>query len=124
MKRISTMAISALVALTFIAASAATPAQAGSKEHRIVAGILLGAIIANEVHRRKKRHHSGHRYNSGRVYHNDVYVKPRKHRRVRHNSRRSAWERHVRHCHRKYRSYDKYSDTWIYRRDRERICRL
>ncbi|MEP0942503.1 MAG: BA14K family protein [Rhizobiaceae bacterium] len=129
MKRISTTFISALVALTFIAASAATPAQAGSKERRIVAGILLGAlggaIIASEINRsKKKKNHYGHRRNPSHVYNDDIHVKPRKHRRVRHNSRRTSWERHVRRCQRNYRSYDEFSDTWIDRRGRERICRL
>lgn len=128
MKRITTTLLSALVALTVIAASAATPAQAGSKERRIIAGILLGAIggaiIANEVNRSKKKRHKAHRPNSRRIHDNDIYVEPRNHRRVRHNSRRTSWERHVRRCARKYRSYDEYSDTWIDRRGRERICRL
>ena len=129
MKRISTSLISAVVALTFIAAAAATPAQAGSKERRIVAGILIGAIggaiIASEINRHKsKKKHTGHRYKSGHVYHDDIYVKPRHHRKVRHNSRRASWERHVRRCYRKYRTYDEYSDTWIDRRGRERLCRL
>ena len=128
MKRITTSIISAMVALTFIAASSATPAQAGSKERRIVAGIILGAIggaiIANEIDRSKKKRNYAHRHNPGHVYQDDVYVKPRHHRKVRHNSRRTAWERHVRRCQRAYRSYDEFSDTWIDRRGRERLCRL
>ena len=68
MKRMTTTFIGAVMALTFIAASAATPAQAGSKERRIVAGILLGAIggaiIANEINRsKKKKQHYNHRQN-------------------------------------------------------------
>ena len=129
MKRMTTTFIGAVMALTFIAASAATPAQAGSKERRIVAGILLGAIggaiIANEINRsKKKKQHYNHRHNPSHVYNEDIYVEPRHQRRVRHNPRYSEWERHVRRCQRRYRSYDEFSDTWIDRRGRERLCRL
>ena len=129
MKRMTTTFIGAVMALTFIAASAATPAQAGSKERRIVAGILLGAIggaiIANEINRsKKKKQHYNHRQNPSHVYNEDIYVEPRHQRRVRHNPRYSEWERHVRRCQRRYRSYDEFSDTWIDRRGRERLCRL
>jgi len=128
MKRLSTMAISTFAALAFIAASAQTPAQAGKKDHHIFAGILLGAlggaIIASEINRGHKTRHYGHRYNSDRVYDDDIYVEPRKPRRVRHGKRLSRWERHVRRCSRKYRTYDERSDTYITRNGRERICRL
>ena len=130
MKRMTTTFISAMMALTFIAASAATPAQAGSKERRIVAGILLGAIggaiIANEINRskKKKQRHYNQRHNPSHVYNEDIYVDRRHQRRVRHNPRISEWEHHVRRCQRAYRSYDEFSDTWIDRRGRERLCRL
>ena len=129
MKRMTTTFISAMMALTFIAASAATPAQAGSKERRIVAGILLGAIggaiIANEINRskKKKQRHYNHRHNPSHVYNEDIYVDRRHQRRVRHNPRISEWERHVRRCQRAYRSYDERSDTYIGYDGRERRCR-
>ena len=128
MKRLSTMAISTFAALAFVAAAAQTPAHAGSKEERIIAGILIGAIggaiIASEINRSHKRRHYGHRYHSDHVYDDDIYVEPRKVRRVRHGKRLSRWERHVRRCSRKYRTYDEFSDTYIDHRGRERTCRL
>lgn len=128
MKPFSTMVISTFAAFAFIAATAQTPAQAGGKEERIIAGILIGAIggaiIASEINRSHKRRHYGHRYHSDHVYDGDIYVEPRRLRRVRHGKRLSRWERHVRRCSRKYRSYDERSDTYITRNGRERVCRL
>ena len=132
MKSLSKMAISTFAAIAFIAASAQAPAQAGGKGERIIAGILLGAlggaIIASEINRRhdrrRDRRHYGHRYHSDHVYDDDIYVEPRKTRRVRHSKRLSRWERHVRRCSRKYRTYDERSDTYITRNGRERVCRL
>ena len=128
MKRFSTIAISAFAALAILAASAQTPAQAGNREGRVVAGILLGAIggaiIASEINRNHNRRQYGHRYHSDHVFDDDIYVEPRKPRRVRHGNRLNRWQRHVRRCERKYRSYDRRSDTYITRSGRERVCRL
>ena len=127
MKRISTMAISTLAALSFMAAATVTPAQAGDRTARIAAGVFLGivgtAIVANELKKDRKKRKYAHRHYPSRVYHDDVYVKPRHHR-VDRGHRQSSWERHVRRCYRAYRSYDEFSDTWIDRRGRERLCRL
>ena len=129
MRRISTTAISTILAMSCIAAAFSTPAQAGDREARIAAGIFLGilgtALVASEVKKKRKRHKKyAHRHNPHNVYDDDIYVEPRHRRRARENRRASRWERHVRRCYRKYRTYDEFSDTFIDNRGRERLCRL
>ena len=122
MRKLSVLTIAGLTALTIALTSVVTPAQAGKREKRIAAGILFGviggAVIANEIHR-KRRHHHGNVY--GHEYEHDQI---RVHRRKYHRPRLSGWERHVRRCYRKYRSYDEYSDTYIGYDGIERRCRL
>lgn len=131
MKRITTIAIAAFTAITIGATSLSTSAYAGDRERRIAAGVLLGAIggaiIAGEIHRKKKRRHARRHYYNPQPAYRDEY-RPRRHqfreRRVRHQPRLSRWERHVRRCYNNYRSYDERSDTFIGYDGRERRCRL
>ena len=93
-------AVAGLLAVTIAGTAMTSEAHAGKRGKWIAlgvgAGILGTAIVANERRRARERR-----------YH-----------------RRTAWERHVARCYRAYRSYDEYTDTWIDRRGRERICRL
>ena len=135
MKKLPTLAIAAATALTIGITSVSAPAYAGKRERGIAAGVLLGALggalLAGEIHRKRKKrrlhrqNQYGHEYDSRvddqRIYDVEIYGEPR---RVRRERRLSSWERHVRRCHDKYRSYDERSDTFIDRRGRERRCRL
>ena len=94
--RISSTAISAVLAVTIGATTFASNANAGKKERLffggVAAGIIGTAIIANEARHRRE-------------------------------SRRSRWERHVDRCYAAYRSYDEESDTYIDLNGNERRCR-
>ena len=150
MKKILSLTIGALVAFTVAATSISAPAFAGKRERGIAAGAILGiiggVIIADEIHRSKKRRRARRNYNRydrydsqpyygsrnfrPRVRYNDYYDQPRvRHqrryyqRRIRSAPRLSRYERHVRRCYAAYRTYDQRSDTFIGYDGREHQCR-
>ena len=95
-----TAAIATVLAATIAGSAMTSDAHAGKRERWIAlgvgAGILGTAIIANERRKARERRHYG----------------------------RSAWQRHVDRCYRRYRSYDETTDTYIGYDGYERRCRL
>ena len=130
MKRISALALATVTTLTILATSATAPAYAGKHERHLAAGIFLGlvggGIIAHEL--RRDRRDYGHAYHSDRDYDgyfdDDYDVGQRHPRRARKLNRSARWQRHVRRCNKRYRTYDERSDTFIGNDGREHQCRL
>ncbi|MEM8751089.1 MAG: hypothetical protein AAGF28_12380 [Pseudomonadota bacterium] len=97
MKYLAKTVLAAMVALSVVATTAYTPAEAHSRKRHIGAGIAIGAIagiiIADKVyHKKKRRKYYKKRYYKKRYYgHRKIYYKKRYKKRYRH--------------HRKYRHY-------------------
>ena len=124
MKKFGKLGIAGMLIATIAASSAITPAYAGKKERRVVAGIAIGAIagaiIANQVSKKRERRHkrrqqirnqhryqqSSHGYQQPRV----VYREPRQE--LQYEGRVSAAQAHVDWCHNRYRSYRTSDNTF------------
>lgn len=130
MKRISVLTIATMTALTIVASSTLSPAFAGKRERQVAAGIFLGlvggALLAHELNR--DRHEYGHRYHSDfdydDDYEEDIHVQRRRSHRAHKRYGSRSWQRHVRKCSKKYRTYDRRSDTYMGYDGREHQCRL
>lgn len=79
-------------------AAGLTPGEAAALAG--VGGFIIGATIGG-----------------GPGYYDDYHYRP-------HHHRVSRWERHVRRCYARYRTYDHRTDTYIDRHGYERRCRL
>lgn len=155
MKNFGKLGIAGILIATIAASSAITPAYAGKKERRTAAGIAIGAIagaiIVNEIgkkrDRRYKRRHRDrdrafhrsnrrwdaprHRYRKHRRHHRPAYrydyEQPRvvyrePQPRLRYEGRVSAGEVHTNWCYNRYRSYRAYDNTFQPYHGRRKQC--
>ncbi len=112
MKKTLTMAVSGLIAATIAVGTLATPAEAGKRERRLAAGIaggaIIGAIIANEVHRNRKHRRADRHY--GHVRH-----ERRRHREY------DGYEPRYYEDDRRFNEYERYEEEPVVRRDLRRV---
>ncbi|MEE9375790.1 MAG: BA14K family protein [Rhizobiaceae bacterium] len=117
MKKFITITMGALVAFTVAATSITAPAHAGKREQRIVTGIILGAIggaiIAGDIHRKKRRraHRARHYYNDGGYYNRSHQGRRHKRGHGRRDYSRDYSERYFDHSRSRNRTRRYYDDT-------------
>ena len=97
--RFAKMTLATTLAITVLATALVPDANAGRKERLFFGGVAAGIVGSAIIHGAHRRHHR-------RDYHE------------------TSWERHVRRCYARYRSYDETTDTYINNHGYERRCRL